>query len=182
MIYLLFQAARKWLRWFTTVLVILFCSSFQGSGIADEYAVKGMFLYNFTKYIDWSASASGNLFVIAVFDKSEITRNLQQIAANKKVNNRSIEIRTVHSLEDAGNCQIFFIPRASGHILKEAVEQLGGRSILIVTEEKDMAKKGSCINIIEVDGKIKFELNDNAVKRDGLKIASQLEALAIHIK
>jgi hypothetical protein len=156
--------------------------SFQGIDEADEYTIKGMFIYNFTKYIDWSPKVNNNAFVIAIYGRSEITKSLQRIALTKKANNRTIEIKLVNNIEEAKDCEIVFIPRSNNQVLNETIEKLGSKGILIVTEDKNMATKGSCINIINVDGKIRFELNERAVKRDGLKVASQLEALAILIK
>ena len=161
--------------------IILLCS-FQGTNVTDEYTIKGMFIYNFTKYIDWSGSKQGSNFVIAVLGHSEIEQSLQQIAANKKVNNKNIEIRMISNPAEATDCQIIFISRSSNNMLRETIEKLGSKGILIVTEDKDMALKGATINIINVDGKFKFELNETAARRDGLKIATQLEALAIHVK
>lgn len=169
-------------RRFLLLICWMTSSSFQGDQAMDEYAVKGMFLYNFTKYIDWSNTRSGNNFVIAVYGKSDITRNLQQIAGSKKINNKKMEVLVISSLEEAGNCQIIFIPASNNRALKETIEKMGSKGILIVTEDEDMALKGSCINLVNVEGKMKFEMNVTAVKRAGLKISSQLEALAIIIK
>lgn len=163
------------------IALVTLLSSFQGSGVADEYAIKGMFVYNFTKYIDWSNSTQGANFSIAVYGKSAIYQSLQQIASNKKINNKSIVVRQVTHAHEAMDCQIIFIPRTNNPVLHETIEVLGSKGILIITEDKDMALKGSCINIITIDGKIKFELNETAVRRDGLKVASQLESLAIRI-
>jgi hypothetical protein len=42
-----------------------------------------------------------------------------------------------------------------------------------------MAGKGAAINFVEVDGKIKFELNEENAESRGLKIAGSLASLAI---
>lgn len=165
----------------TFLLSILFCS-YQTTDNVDEYTIKGMFIYNFTKYIDWSAFKNSDSFVIAVYGESDITQNLNQIAVNKKVNNKNIKIKTITGLNESDDVQIIYIPKSNNAALKETIAKLGSKNILIVTEDKDMALKGSCINIITVDGKVKFELNESAVKRDGLKLASQLISLAIIIK
>lgn len=178
----LFETGKKITDVLMTLIMSFFCSAYQGQDVADEYTVKGIFIYNFTKYIDWTSAKNNTTFVIAVFGESEITKSLKQIALTKKVNNKNIEIKRIGNIEQAKDCQIVFIPRSKNGMLQETIDKLGAKGILIVTEDKDMALKGSCINIISIDGKIKFELNENAVRRDGLKIASQLEALAILIK
>src|SRR3977135_4454540 len=102
-----FQAART----FRVLLLMVLLCSFRGQEPSDEYTIKGMFIYNFTRYIDWSPGKAGNTFVIAVLGRSEIIKSLQQITANKKVNNGLILVRAVTSLSEAADCQIVFIPR-----------------------------------------------------------------------
>jgi hypothetical protein len=156
--------------------------SFQEPDNNDEYAVKSMFICNFTKYIDWPEKGQGEYFVIAVFGKSEITRNLIQISMNKKVNNKILVVRTITSASEADDCQVIFIPKSNNAVLPETIERLGSRGKLIIAEDRDMALKGASINLVTVDGKIKIELSDSAVRRDGLKIANQLASLAIHVR
>lgn len=179
---ILFRNLNRILKAIYTVAFLLPTIAFQGNEGMDEYAIKGMFVYNFAKYIDWTHASPSNNFRICVYGKSEITDNLFRIAANKKINNRTIEIVTINNLTDAANCQIIFISKSQNHILKEAIEKLGSQGILLVTEDTEMAQKGACMNIIQVDGKIKFELNQNAARRDGIKIANQLQSLAILVK
>src|SRR4051794_29169072 len=93
--------------------VLLLLCSFQEPDVADEYTIKGMFIYNFTKYIDWSSSGIKNNFVIAVYGRSEIIKSLEQIALSKKVSNKNIEIKRISNLDDASDCQIIFIPRSN---------------------------------------------------------------------
>jgi hypothetical protein len=164
------------------LLTFLLIIPVAGMQTEDEDTVKGMFIYNFTRYIDWTGTPAGDNFVIAVYGKSGVTKNLQQITANKKVNGKPVLIRTVSNATEASDCKIIFIPKTNSGALREVIEKLGSKGILIVTEDKDLALKGSCINLIKVDGKIKFELNETAARRDGIKIASQLESLAIRIK
>jgi len=165
-----------------TLLPLLLIFPAAGMQTEDEDTVKGMFIYNFTRYIDWSGTYTGSNFIIAVYGRSGVTKSLQQITANKKVNGRPVVIRTVGAATEAADSKIIFIPKTNSVALREVIEKLGSKGILIVTEDKDLALKGSCINLIKDDGKIKFELNENAARRDGLKIASQLESLAIRIR
>ncbi len=153
----------------------------QDTAVHDEYAVKSMFICNFIRYIDWSPARPEDDFVIAVLGSSEILPGLQQLASARQINSRRIIVRTVENPLEASDCSIIFVPRLAGRQLPAVIRVLGGRGILIVTEEKGMAQKGACINIVSIDGKYRFELNRMAVMRDRLRIAQQLEKLSIII-
>ncbi len=163
------------------VVILVVSSSFQGKNEISEPTIKALFIYNFTKYIEWPVEKDHAHIVIGFYGPSAVIDELKKICANKKVKDRDLEIREANDVNEAEKCDIFFIPRNESSVFKYLNEQLQGKGVLIVTEEKGMAQKGSSINIIEVDDKIRFELNENSVKQAGLKISSQLLTLAIKI-
>ena len=154
---------------------------FQGPNddISNESTLKALFVYNFTKHIDWSSSnTSSNKFVIVVSGKSEITNSLIAILKNRKIQEKSIEIIESTSMEDIQKAQILFVTRGTSKKLDVNVEKLSGKGVLIVTEESRINIQLSCINIIEMQGKLSFEINESNIKKSGIKISSQLRSLA----
>jgi hypothetical protein len=59
---------------------------------------------------------------------------------------------------------------------------LNDANILTVSEGEtdDFIKAGGMINLVIVDNKIRFQINDNAAKKAGLTISSKLLSLAIN--
>lgn len=167
----------------TTVcfLLLFVSSSFQGKQIISESTIKALFIYNFTKYVEWPVEKDHEHIVIGFYGPSDVIEELKKICANKKVKDRDIEIRQANDVSEAEKCDIFFIPQNENDVFNYLNEQLLGKGVLIVTEEKGMAQKGAAINIIEQDNKIRFELNENSIKQAGLKISSQLLSLAIKV-
>ena len=163
------------------VFFVSFCS-FQGVKEISEPTIKALFLYNFTKYVEWSAEKNHDHFIIGIYGTSAVTDELKHVCANKKVNNKDIEIETINDLSQAENCNILFIPKDQDDQLKKITVAAEENGLLIVTEERGMAMKGAAVNIIEKDQKIRFELNETALKRAGLKASSQLLSLAILVK
>jgi uncharacterized protein DUF4154 len=166
----------------TVCLVLLFAlSSFQEKQIISEPTIKALFVYNFTKYVEWPVEKDRAHIIIGFYGESTIIEELKKVCANKKVKNKEVEIRQANNVSEAEKCDIFFIPRNESEDFKYLNDQLQGKGVLIITEEKGMAQKGAAINIIEIDDKIRFELNENSIKHAGLKISSQLLSLAIKI-
>ena len=166
----------------TVCFSLLFLSSaFQTKNEISEPTIKALFIYNFTKYVEWPVEKDHNNIVIGFYGPSAVIDELKKICLNKKVKDRAIEIRQANDISEAEKCDIFFIPQDENDMFKYINERLNGKGVLIVTEEKGMAQKGAAINIIEQDNKVRFELNENAIKKSGLKISSQLLALAIKV-
>ncbi len=165
---------------FFKVLIIVHAMLLFGfSSDQDEYTIKALFVYNFTKYIDWPEENIKNKFVIGIYGESKIKDKLSDIIKDKKFYNRAIEIKEIKSMDDISNCQILFISKYAGDKVQAIINRFSQSEILIITEDKLMAQKGSGINIIEKDQRIKFEIYDSALKKSKLKIASQLYELAI---
>ncbi len=78
----------------------------------------------------------------------------------------------------AYNCSILFISQDESRSLKRIVFLTADTPVLLITEENGLAKKGSCINFIIVDDRLKLEINKNNILSRNLNIASELLKLA----
>jgi hypothetical protein len=116
--------------------------------------------------------------VIVVVGKSPIANSLSSILKNRKIQEKSVEIIESNSLEDIQKAQILFISKGNAKKLELNTELLSEKGILVVTEENRLNSQLSCINIIEIQGKMTFELNESNIRKSGIKISSQLRALA----
>src|ERR1700704_3372966 len=80
-----------------TFLFLILLSAFRGTVAAQtqeqEANLKAVFIYNFTRYIDWDTSSVENEFVIGVIGSSAVTEALAEIAKTKTVKNKKIIIR-----------------------------------------------------------------------------------------
>lgn len=142
--------------------------------------IKAVFIYNFTKYIEWPSSYQNGDFKIGILGENQSLYNeLDKMAKVKKVANRSLSINSFDNVPTTEVPHILYIPKENTSILNDAVKKLKGKSTLIVTEEPGTAQKGSIINFIVVGSRQKFELNKNNAQQHNLKVASALESLAV---
>ena len=165
------------------LLTVVQLTTFFGfSDDQNEYTVKALFIYNFTKYVEWPEQNISPQFKIGVLGESPIVEKLTLILKGKKIYNRTIEVNEIKNIDEAADCQIIFISKNASDKLKPYLDRFSQNEILIVTEDRNMAEKGAGINIIEKDQRMKFEMNDTAIKKAGLKVANQLYELAIVIR
>jgi len=147
-----------------------------------EYTIKAAFIYKFTNYIEWNAPTTGDEFVIGIVGNSPIKDQLDEIARTKTVNAKKITIRQYNRPEEIGACHILFIPEKSPVNIYEILSRTNGKAILTISERDGYAAKGTDINFIQVDNKLKFEANPKAISAGGLKASSQLLKLAIIVE
>jgi hypothetical protein len=144
---------------------------------AQDYKYHSVFIYNFTKYIQWPSGTYSNQFVIGVLGNSPMQSELEKLMANKTVGSASIVVKKIANISAASECQALFIPQSKLQQF-ESDGSLKSKSVLIITDQDGMGKKGSHVNFIIQEGKIRFEINQTALLESGLKVSSQLTSLA----
>lgn len=152
-----------------------------GTVFCQDYKLHKVYIYNFTKYIQWPSEMQSGDFIIGVLGKSTMVEELQAIAASRTVGAQKIVVKEFANASDVDNCHVIFIPTNKSSSLGDLVTKFAGKPTLIITEKSGLGKQGSNINFVLVDGKLKYELNKDAIDKTGLKVSAELTKLAILI-
>ena len=83
--------------------------------VAEEYEVKGAFLLNFTKFVDWPPqvfNGPGDPIAICVLGRSPFGPELDRAARETVVADRTVSVRQVADGLHATQCQIVFVSAA----------------------------------------------------------------------
>jgi len=150
-------------------------------GFSQNYKLHSVFMFSFTRYVQWPDAYNQGDFEIMVLGDSPIIDELRSMAQVKKVGDRNIKVTRINAPGEIRKCNILFIPAAKSGLITDILTKVNSQSILVVTEEAGLGAKGSDINFIVKDGKLAFELNQSAVNRQNLKVSNELSRLAILI-
>jgi len=152
------------------------------TAFAQDAKYKALFIYNFTKQIEWPASEKTGDFVICVVNHNELFTQLSTTVAGKKVGNQDIVVKKLKSIDEVTKCHILFLSSStsSASNMTSVLEKLGSSSSLILTERQGALKNGSCINFLIRDEKLKFEINNDAIASRKLQVSSSLSNLAVN--
>ncbi len=144
--------------------------------------IKAIYIYNFTKYIEWPDSYKQGNFVVGVMgNNASLINELNKMAASKTVGNQKLEIKSI-SADALAPCHILYVLSDYSSQLSEVIEKVKSKSTLIITDKAGLASKGAGINFVVQENKQKIELNKANIERYKLKVASSLVELAIQIK
>lgn len=159
----------------------LFIAMTFSSITSKDYKFHSVFIYNFTKYVQWPESKKSGDFIIGVMGDSPLTPYLEAMAKTRTVGDQKLSIRKIDRANSAKKCHIVFLTESNSSLLGDLKEALNTEPTLIITEKPGLGKEGSGINFIQVNGRWKFELNESAVTSQNLKVSSELKKLAIII-
>jgi len=155
----------------------------QPSNYDTNSKFKAVFLYNFTRYFEWSDKKKVGNFVIYVVGKNEnLISELKTLASKKKVGNQDIEIKNSFVFDPSISSQIIFLLSDVSKSIAEVTSKSKAKSTLVVAETPNACKTGSSINFVVVENKLKFEYNKSNAIKSGLKTNDDIRALAINIE
>lgn len=144
----------------------------------QEYQIKAAFLYNAAKFIEWppESSASGS-FVIGIIGDDPFGNVLDDLSS-KTIRGKKIVIRRFSSLDKVRDCQLLFIPATERRRLSAVLSTSRDYAVLTVSDLDGFAKSGGMIEMAMDKGRLGFDVNNQQVRKQGLKISAQMLKLA----
>jgi hypothetical protein len=166
---------KKFLLVFSIITIPFFTGLSQVTSISQA---QSMFIYNFSRLIQWPAGSSTGEFVIGVIGDNELYNNLLSFVANKKVGAQSIVVKKFEDSQSISRCQILFVGDSKISKFPDVITRIQGFNSLVITEKRGMINSGSAIDFVLVEDKLKFVINpENAVKYN-LTVSKSLEDMA----
>ena len=167
------------LRNISIILVMFFMITLPASG--QQSMFKALFMFNFAKYIEWPSSSNQSNFIIGVYGNDDIVPELKKLAAARKINNKSIVVKTVKSPTEVANAHIFYVPDSKSANIADVTSFFSGKPTLIVTDKDGLCKKGAGINYVMQSGKMKFEVNKANITSHKMNVDPKLISLGIEV-
>jgi hypothetical protein len=152
----------------------------QGTVQPTEAGVKAAYLYRFLAHVDWppgAFAAPDAPVVIGVAGADDVVDQLQRVVEGRQVNGRPVRARRLAEGDAVDGLHVVFIGRAARQPAR-LIERLEGRPVLVVTESASSLDLGAMLNLVPVDGRVRFEASQLAAERAGLKLGARLLALA----
>ena len=153
--------------------------SLNGEGV--EYPVKLAFLYNFTKFVEWPPDSyrdAGASLAICIVGRDPFSPEIEGDLRTRIVASHPVKVLNVKPTDTLSVCHMVFIPATEKDHVNEIVRDLKGSSTLTVGETEGFAELGGIINLTVEGNTVRFEVNQLAAQRAGLKISSKLLSLA----
>jgi uncharacterized protein DUF4154 len=141
-----------------------------------ENDIKAAFLLNFTRFVDWPPAGAGPIRVCTVADAgfdAVVTRTF----GGETSGGRPIVRETPDSPEAARACHILFLSRLDAGRAERWLAAVRGRPVLVVVDTR-ASDLDAAITFVVEDNRVKFDVDEQAAMRAGLKISSKLLRVA----
>lgn len=166
--------------------VLLFClvllsSSQAFSAAPDEYTLKLVYLYNFTKYINWPQPAQDEAdtpFTICIIGNMPATDALK-LLEQKRSKNRAIATRRLEISSKPDSCHILFITKSISQSNVKKILASPLPNTITVGESNDFAEQGGDIGFVIDDANhIRIEINLQNTQNKKVSIRAPLLEIA----
>ena len=159
---------------------------------SNEYKVKAALIFKFLQFVEWpgdsappgsapagtSAPADHGAIVIATVGKDPFDGALEQTVAGKLVGGKHLVVKHFANVGEVEKCQVLFVSSSAGAEFAGALSKTGPVGVLTVGETEQFLDEGGIIRIFEQDGKLRFEISQDAAARARIQISSKLLRLA----
>lgn len=156
------------------ILLIAATVGLQAQNVPTEYEVKAAFLYHFTKFVDWPATAPPGAIRICVAGTNPFGPTLDDTLRGEELNGRPM-VTIVIQQPDPG-CHVLFVPR--GVPSADYLRATASKPTLTVGESPAFLKQGGIVNFVIEENRVRFEINPDAATRVNLRISARLLQLA----
>jgi hypothetical protein len=150
---------------------------FNALGQTVDIKKSALFVFNFTKYIDWPDDGFQE-FSIGVFGDQAALTEFQKQAYYKKYGQLGIKVKLCSKPSDTRDCQLIYISKAYMPKSKSIIAFISDKPILIITEGEGQTKaSGAHISIFQQNdksSKTSFEISKKNIENSNLKVSSQL--------
>ncbi len=161
-------------------MIVFLLISISFSAFSQPGKFQAVFMFNFYKQMEWPASYKGGAFVIGIIGDSPVIPMLEKLMSSKTGQTKFV-IARFKSVGEITKCHMLFIPSDKSDLFESVHKKLAGTSTLIITEKAGLGGKGAAINFVQINDRLKFELNQTAVRKANIQVSDMLKSLSIMI-
>ena len=147
----------------------------------SEYRVKAAYLYSFARFIEWPSQSFANAAAplkFCIMNDQAVEYELNQIAGNKRVDGRRVEVLSVQSSDEVEDCHLLFINSSQSKRAQHILDNLRHKTVVTVGDSKGFVEQGGIIDFALQDNRVQFRVNHRAANEAGVQISARLLSVA----
>lgn len=159
-------------------LVLLVCLNSPAHAAPSEADIEVGFIHNIAKFVEWPAALpEGGKLQLCIIGQSDMESSAA-VLVGKPIGQQTWAVRRVTMGDKLRDCQVLYIAGSEKVDLRHILKNIQGGPVLTVGDTEGYAEQGVMVNFYLEEGKLRFEVNLDSVRRSRLKIGARLLKLA----
>lgn len=156
----------------------------QPSTSDSDARIKAAFVSKFPQYVEWPAAALAgrNSLALCVAPPDPFGPDLDELVSGEFLNGRPIVVRRIVNDDDVVRCHVLVVSSRTGGLREPFMRRARSAPVLTVGDDPSFLDQGGMIRLRVVGGRVRFDVNVDAVRAASLKVSSQLLQLALTVK
>jgi hypothetical protein len=144
-----------------------------------EYQVKAAFLLNFTKFVQWPASAfadENSPVAICILGEDPFGNTLNEMVKGEALNGRQLVVQRIRHAPEPKSCQVLFVAKSEKDVARTLADL--GTGILTVGEGEKFLQDGGIIAFVIQDRRVRFDIDQATAAKARITLSSRLMNVA----
>jgi len=141
------------------------------AGAQREYLIKAAFVFDMLKATQWPKGRSGRV-VLCILGRDPFGAAWRSIDG-RPLGNAKLEVVPVQGASDFGGCHALFVSTSERARWPQIRGTLGSRPILTMSEMTGFAQDGGMVALMNIENRLRFDVNLKAVRKAGLSIDTE---------
>jgi len=162
-------------------LILLLNNTFCQDGFDNP--TRALYIFDMARYIDYGPGfADSAVFKIGLLDNtSELLWEMGNLSRTRKtIQNKPVQLIAFRNEDKILHTQILYVNKNSGFDLDRVKEKIEGHQTMLITEGYEFRE--SMINFVVVNGKPRFEANEELINESGMSVNQNFLFTAIKTK
>lgn len=132
------------------------------------------YVFNFVKFVEWTEGSTADTLEVCFLGAAEVRNALAVSTAAKRAGNRRLVVRGVESSQSLASCHVVYVGEQSAGI--------SAHRALTIGESEDFTRDGGIIRLYTESNRLRFIVNVDNAKREGIQVSSNLLKLATQVE
>ena len=144
---------------------------------------RALYIFDLAKYIDYGPGfADSSAFKIGVLmGDYDLVQELGNLAKTRtKIQDKPVVIIGFRKIESITHTQVLYINKSADFNLERVKSKIAGHQTMLISEGYEFRE--AMMNFIVVNGKPRFDINEELVKKEGMSVPQELLFMAIKTK
>jgi hypothetical protein len=150
----------------------------------SDARIKAAFVSKFPQYVEWPAAALAGRqsLALCLAPPDPFGTDLDELVTGEFLNGRPIVVRRIINDDDVDRCHVLVVSSRTGGLREPFMRRAKSVPVLTVGDDAAFLDQGGMIRLRVVGGRVRFDVNVDAMRAVGLKVSSQLLQLALTVK
>lgn len=166
---------------FSTGLILLINSAYSQGGFDNP--TRALYVFDLAKYIDYGTGfADSSTFKIGVLvGEYNLVEEMANLAKTRnRIQDKPVSVAGFRNIESMTHLQVLYVNKNAGFNLDRIKAKIAGKQTMLITEGYEFRE--SMMNFIVVEGKPRFDINEEYIKQERMVVSQSLLFTAIKTK